>query len=91
MATLVARPVKKRSDDIFFTTASVVMLMIVFVGFAPSYYLKGAIFAPLPSLLVHLHGAVFSSWIVLFVVQSSLISAFGFTENSVCSAQSLRV
>jgi hypothetical protein len=26
-------------------------------------------------LLVHLHGAVFTSWIVLFVVQSSLVSA----------------
>jgi hypothetical protein len=76
MATLVARPVKtKRADDIFFTTMSVVMLGIVLVGFAPSYFLRGTVFAHLPSLLVHLHGAVFSSWIFLFVIQSSLISA----------------
>jgi len=51
------------------------MLLIVVIGFAPSYFLKGAVFAHLPSVLVHLHGAVFSSWIILFVVQSSLISA----------------
>ncbi len=51
------------------------MLLIVVVGFAPSYFLKGAMFAHLPSVLVHLHGALFSAWIVLFVVQSSLISA----------------
>jgi hypothetical protein len=76
MATLVARPrVTKRADDIFFTSMSVVMLAIVVVGFAPSYFLKGAVFAHLPSLLVHLHGAAFSTWIILFVVQSSLISA----------------
>jgi hypothetical protein len=76
MATTVARPVvKKRADDVFFTMASVLMLGIVVVGFAPSYFLRGAVFAHLPSLLVHLHGAVFTSWIVLFVVQSSLVSA----------------
>jgi hypothetical protein len=76
MATLVAPAVKrKRADDIFFTTLSIVMLLIVLVGFAPSYFLRGAIFAPLPSVLVHLHGAVFTSWIVLFVVQSSLVAS----------------
>ena len=80
MATLVSRPVSarpdsKRADDIFFTSMSVLMLAIVIVGFAPSYFLKGAVFAHLPSLLVHLHGAVFSSWIILFVVQCCLVSA----------------
>jgi hypothetical protein len=77
MATLVSRPVtvNKRADDIFFTTMSVLMLAIILVGFAPSYFLRGAVFAPLPSILLHLHGAVFSSWIFLFVIQSSLVSA----------------
>jgi hypothetical protein len=66
---------RKRADDIFFTTMSVIMLAIVFMGFASSYFLRGAMFSHLASLLVHLHGAVFSSWIILFVVQSSLVSA----------------
>ncbi len=68
-------PTRKHADDIFFTTMSVIMLAIVFLGFANSYFLRGAVFSHLPSLLVHLHGAVFSSWIILFVVQSSLVSA----------------
>jgi hypothetical protein len=54
---------------------SVVMLVIVVIGFAPTYFLRGAVFAPLPSLLVHIHGAVFSSWIILFIVQNVLISS----------------
>jgi hypothetical protein len=75
MATLVARSGMRRADDAFFTAMSLLMLVIVLVGFAPSYFLRGAVFAHLPSLLVHLHGAVFSTWIILFVIQSSLISA----------------
>ena len=80
MATLAAqpariRPASKRPDDIFFTTMSFVMLAIILIGFAPSYFLKGAVFAHLPSALVHLHGAVFSSWIFLFVIQTCLVSA----------------
>lgn len=74
MASLVARPAKRRADDVFFTVLSVLMLLIVLIGFAPSYFLRGAVFAPLPSLLVHVHGAVFSAWILLFVIQSSLVS-----------------
>ena len=75
MATLVARPVTKRADDVFFVTTSWIVLAIIAVGFAPSYFLRGAVFAHLPSLLVHLHGAVFTSWILLFVVQTSLVAA----------------
>jgi hypothetical protein len=66
---------RKRADDIFFTTMSAIMLAIVFMGFASSYFLRGAAFSTLPTVLVHLHGAVFSSWIILFVIQSSLVSA----------------
>ncbi len=74
MATLVARPVRARVDDVYFTTMSFLMLAIVVIGFAPTYFLKGAVFAPLPSLLVHIHGAAFSSWIILFIVQTALVS-----------------
>ena len=75
MASLVARSGTRRADDVFFTAMSLLMLAIVLVGFAPSYFLQGAVFAQLPSLLVHLHGAVFSAWIILFAIQSSLVSA----------------
>lgn len=54
---------------------ALLMLVTVFVGFAPTYYFAGVFHAPLPSLIIHVHGAVFSCWILLLVTQTSLISA----------------
>lgn len=51
------------------------MLASVFVGFAPTYYLAGVFNAPLPNIIIHIHGAVFSTWILLLVTQTSLVSA----------------
>jgi hypothetical protein len=51
------------------------MPIIVLIGFARTYYLKGFFGNPaLPSLLVHLHGLVMTSWVVLFVTQVSLVA-----------------
>lgn len=50
------------------------MLATVFVGFAPTYYLAGVFRAPLPSPIIHVHAAMFSSWILLLIVQTSLTS-----------------
>jgi hypothetical protein len=47
----------------------------VFVGFSRTYYLAGIFKAPLPNLLVHIHGAVFTTWILLLVTQTSLVAA----------------
>ncbi len=54
---------------------ALVILATVFVGFARTYYLAGVFRAPLPSLIIHLHGAAFSCWILLLVTQTSLVSA----------------
>jgi hypothetical protein len=64
-----------RFDNFFFPGMAVVILATVFIGFARSYYLAGVFRAPLPNLLVHVHGAVFSSWIVLLIAQTSLVAA----------------
>ena len=54
---------------------AVFMPIIVLAGFARSYYLKGFFgFPALPSLLVHLHGIVMTSWVVLFVTQVTLVA-----------------
>ncbi len=74
MATLVARPVRTRTDDIYFVGISIAMLITVVAGFSRSYFFKGMFFAPLPSLLIHIHGAIFSSWIILFVTQTVLVA-----------------
>ena len=85
MATAIARPntsVKsapslpgRRYDNYFFMGMGLLMAAAVFVGFAPTYYLAGAFRAPLPSLIIHVHGAVFTGWILLFITQTSLVSA----------------
>src|SRR5215470_1682814 len=65
----------RRYDHLFFAGMSCLMLATVFVGFAPTYYLAGLFHAPLPSLIVHVHGAVFSCWILLLLTQTSLVAA----------------
>jgi hypothetical protein len=54
---------------------AVLLLVTVFAGFARTYYLAGVFHAPLPSLIIHLHGAAFSCWVLLFLTQTSLVSA----------------
>jgi hypothetical protein len=64
-----------RSDRLFYTGMSVASILTVFVGFAPTYYLRGY-FRDVPlSPLVHLHGLVFTCWILLFFAQTVLIAS----------------
>ena len=65
-----------RSDDLFFSGMAAVALVAVLVGFARTYFLAGLFRAPLPSLLVHIHAATFTSWIVLLIAQISLVAAW---------------
>lgn len=51
---------KHRRDHLFFPGLAILFLVSVFIGFARSYYLAGLFRAPLPSMLLHVHGAVFS-------------------------------
>lgn len=48
------------------------MLACVLVGFGPTYYLAGVFNAPLPSRVIHIHGAIFTCWMLLLVAQNSL-------------------
>jgi hypothetical protein len=50
----------RRFDHLFFSGMVLLMLATVFVGFAHTYYLAGVFHAPLPSLIVYIHGAAFS-------------------------------
>ena len=65
-----------RYDNRFFIGMAVVCFVVIFIGFARTYYLAGIFKAPLPNLLVHIHGAAFSLWIVLFITQISLITVY---------------
>jgi hypothetical protein len=75
MATASTRPISRKGDDYFFSAMALLSLTIVYVGFARSYFLAGVFHAQLPSVLVHVHGAIFSCWILLFLAQIALVSA----------------
>jgi hypothetical protein len=59
----------------FFAAMAFVIAAATFVGFAPSYYLASMFGAKPLSILLHVHGVVFTAWIVLYVVQTGLVSA----------------
>ncbi len=65
----------RRSERRFFGGMAVVLLITVFAGFAPTYYLRATFGSPelTPSLLAH--GFAFSAWMVLLVVQTALVAA----------------
>ena len=74
MATGIIRRSYRGYDNVFFLAMAGLFLVFVFIGFAPTYYLAGLFRAPLPNLLVHIHGAVFSAWILLLITQTSLVA-----------------
>jgi hypothetical protein len=75
-AAYVPSPVPgRRYDHWFFSGMAFAILLAVFIGFARSYYLAGVFQAPLPNRLVHIHGAVFTCWILLLITQTLLVSA----------------
>jgi uncharacterized membrane protein YozB (DUF420 family) len=66
---------ERQRDRWFFSGMAIAALLTVLTGFAPTYYLRGAFGAPPLPALVHLHGILFTSWMLLFLTQTSLIAA----------------
>ena len=63
-----------RRDRIFYCGMALSVAVSVFVGFAATFYLRpGTLPALSPLLLVH--GTLFTSWILIFIAQTSLIAA----------------
>ncbi len=61
---------RRQFDNVFFSGMALLILVTVFTGFARTYFLAGVFRAHLPNLLIHIHGAVFSSWILLLITQT---------------------
>jgi uncharacterized membrane protein len=60
-------------DRTFFTTIAAMVLVMVFIGFAPTFFLKEALDAPELSLRVHVHAMFFTAWPLLLLGQALLI------------------
>ena len=71
-----------RYDRVFYGGMAVLLAAIAVAGFAPTFYLRAWFGAP-PTVagtteltpLAQIHGAVFTAWMVLFIVQTSLIAS----------------
>src|SRR3954471_16425304 len=80
LPSAVRRPDAWARDRRFFTGIALAILATVFLGFAPSYYLKlvfgapGVSGVPVLSPLMHVHGMIFTAWVVVFVVQTRLVA-----------------
>lgn len=88
MTTVAAPPTTRGAvrvgayDRVFYGGMAITMALTVFVGFAPTYYLRGPFGAP-PTVsgattlspLAQLHGAVFTAWVLLFIVQTALVAS----------------
>ena len=65
----------RRRERLFYTGMAVAFVVTVFAGFARTYYLRPYFGTPALSPLLHLHGVVFTSWLVLLLVQTALVAA----------------
>jgi hypothetical protein len=54
---------------------AIAFALVVLVGFARTYYLRPQFLAEGLPLYLHVHGAVFTAWIVLLVAQAALVAA----------------
>lgn len=77
MKLSVATPQPVSGEHRFFTGMSLVLLATVVVGFSRSFFLR-PLFPEWPSPaenIFYLHGALFTAWILLFVLQASLVAS----------------
>jgi hypothetical protein len=67
-------------DRSFYSGMAIGMAVVVFIGFARTYYLSlyfgtaGTITGRPFTTIVRLHAALFTTWVLLFVVQTSLVA-----------------
>jgi hypothetical protein len=73
-APALQRPVGGLYDRQFYTGMAIAAAAVVFFGFAPTFYLRSGSSTPLPTYLV-VHGVLFTTWIALFIAQTSLVAA----------------
>jgi hypothetical protein len=64
----------RQRERLFFSGIALLVLIAVSVGFAQSYFLADVFWAKLPSVMVHVHGALFTLWIALLGAQVTLVA-----------------
>jgi hypothetical protein len=58
----------------FYVGMAIAITITVFAGFSRSYFLKGWYGTPELSRLLHVHGLVFTAWVLFFLAQTTLVA-----------------
>eukprot|EP01035_Chromulina_nebulosa_P037003 gene37003-49929_t len=76
VASVLARLTAERR---FYSSMALFMIVVVVIGFAPSFYLRGIVHSPRPNPslppAVMFHGLMFSLWMIIFWAQAALVAA----------------
>jgi hypothetical protein len=75
LAAAVSPATRWRRDRLFYGGYTLLAIVLVLAGFGRTYYFGSFTSAPRLPLIVSLHAAVYSVWMVLFAVQASLIAS----------------
>ena len=75
MTATPAVAVRVRRTRRFYVVMALAFGLTVFAGFSRSYFLKLHYGTPALSVLLHVHGVVFSAWVLLFAAQTTLVAA----------------
>ena len=73
MATAALHAQRVSAERTFFSGMAIAMVLLTFVGFAPTYYFASAFHAKPLVPITHAHGIVFSAWMLLYLVQNALV------------------
>jgi hypothetical protein len=68
------RVVTARRARRFYVGMALAIAIIVFAGFSRSYFLKAYFGSPDLSLLLHIHGVVFTTWVLFLLAQTTLVA-----------------
>jgi hypothetical protein len=80
MATIASPAVDSATRERrFYSRMAIALVVIVFLGFAPSFYLRGYVNLPRPNPTlppaVLMHGLLFTAWMLVLIVQTQLVKA----------------
>lgn len=64
----------RQDERHFFAWCAAFIVLLVFAGFSRTYFLHTFFQLPAPSLFLRVHGAVMSGWILIYFVQTILVS-----------------
>jgi hypothetical protein len=65
----------RQDERRFFAWCAAFIVLLVFAGFSRTYFLHTFFQVPAPLLFLRVHGAVMSGWILIYFIQTMLVSA----------------